>query len=104
MRAFVTGAADYVGFNVALALRCHGYDVWGLVPNRDEANRLLCHEIHPVIGTVQDPQSYAAVAESSEVLAHITANVQADTADFDIATVGHLIAAAAHGPQPKRLI
>lgn len=63
MKVFVTGASGYVGFNVASALRRAGHKVWGLVRSEEKVKRLLKHEIHPVLGTLQEPDNYKGIAE-----------------------------------------
>ncbi len=104
MKVFVTGASGYIGFNAASALRRAGHEVWGLVRNKEKASVLSRNEIHPVIGDMQDPKSYQAVAEMCFVLVHAAADLQADTFALDKKTVETLIACGRRGPRPKTII
>lgn len=103
MRVFVTGATGYIGMNVALALRRAGHEVWGLVRSPERAIKLTRHEIHPVIGTLDDPASYLAVAERCNVLvtaAEDSANAEA----VDRKTIETLLEVGNKGQQPKTLV
>jgi nucleoside-diphosphate-sugar epimerase len=53
MKIFVTRVTGYIGFQIALALRRAGHDVWGLVRNPEKTKRITRHEIHPVLDTLQ---------------------------------------------------
>ncbi|MCB0300059.1 MAG: NAD-dependent epimerase/dehydratase family protein [Calditrichaeota bacterium] len=57
MKVFITGATGYIGFNVALAFRRAGYEIWGLTRSREKARLLLQSEIHPVIGSLDEPKT-----------------------------------------------
>ena len=37
MKVFITGATGYIGFNVALAMRHGGLEVWGLARSPEKA-------------------------------------------------------------------
>ncbi len=104
MKVFVTGATGYIGFNVASALRRAGHDVWGLVRNEAKARSLTQQEIYPVIGNMQSPESYRAVAESCSVLIHVAADYQSDLPALDRKTIEVLLDTGRKGPQPKTVI
>lgn len=104
MRIFVTGATGYLGFNVATAFRRAGYDVYGLVRTQDKARELAKQEVHPVLGTMEQPDGYAAIAADCSVLIHAAADTQGDMFALDRKTVEALLSLSKKGPQPKTLI
>ena len=104
MKIFVTGATGYIGFEVASALRRAGYEVWGLARSPEKATALAAAEVHPVVGTLQDPGDWREAAEECSVLVHAAADSQGDTLAVDAATVDVLLAAARLGPQPTTLV
>jgi nucleoside-diphosphate-sugar epimerase len=103
MRIFVTGATGYIGLNVALALRRAGHEVWGLVRSPEKAVKLARHEIHPIIGALDDPASYMPVAERCVVFVHAAADASRDEA-VDLQAVESLLSLGTKGPQPKTLV
>lgn len=58
MKLFITGATGYIGFSAAAAFRRAGYEVWGLTRSQKKASWLACNEIHPVIGSLQEPDTF----------------------------------------------
>lgn len=104
MKAFVTGATGYIGLNVAKALRRDGFQVWGLTRSEQKADFLAQNEIHPVIGDMQDPDSYLDVATECSVLAHAAADYKHDTPALDKKTVKNLIKSGKKGAQTKTLL
>jgi len=104
MKVFVTGATGYIGFNVASAFRRAGHEVWGLARTQEKASILQRHEIHPVIGSMQAPDSYLSTAEKCSVLVHAAADLKADTFALDRKTVETLLAAGKQGAAPKTII
>jgi nucleoside-diphosphate-sugar epimerase len=61
-------------------------------------------EIRPVIGSLQQPDSYKAVAEQCTVLIHCAADYQNDWAAVERQTIETLLAASQRGLQPKTLV
>ncbi len=104
MNVFITGATGYIGFSVAQAFRRAGHQVWGLTRSTVKAAVLAQQEIRPVIGRLQQPDSYAAVAEQCTVLIHCAADYQNDWAASDRQTIETLLAASQRGFQPKTLV
>ena len=104
MKVFVTGATGYVGFNVASAFRRAGHDVWGLVRSPEKSETLAMNEIHPVMGSMEQPQSYLSIAEECSVFIHAAFDMQADTVALDKTTVETMLNAGKRGAQPKTLI
>ncbi len=58
MKVFITGATGYIGFYVAQAFRHAGHRVLGLTGSQGKAKLFARHEIQPVIGSMQEPESY----------------------------------------------
>ncbi len=104
MNVFITGATGYIGFNVALAYRRAGHEVFGLVRSEEKAQLLRQNEIRPVLGDMQKSDSYEKVAEDCSVLIHAAIDYQTDTAALDKQTVQTLIEAGKRGAQPKTFI
>lgn len=104
MRVFITGATGYIGFNVAKAFRRTGHEVWGLTRSTEKAGILARNEIHPVLGSMQQPDSLKTIVADSDVIVHAAIDYQADSAALDAATVQVLLDAARQAPQPKTLI
>jgi len=104
MRVFITGATGYVGFNVASAFQRASHEVWGLARSEEKARVLIQNEIHPVIGSMQKPESYAKKAEECSVLVHAAADKSNDMVDLDRRTVETFLRANKAGARPKTII
>lgn len=104
MQVFITGATGLIGFNVAKAMRRGGHKVFGLTRSKAKADMLAREEILPVIGNMNQPDSYKEIAEQSSVLIHAAADYQNDTVELDKKTVQTLIEAGTAGVQPKTFI
>ena len=103
MRIFVTGASGYIGSSVALACRRAGHDVFGLVRSKEKARELARNEIRPVVGTLQNPETYLSFARHCAVLIHTAFDPQGGAA-LDKAAVETLLNAGEKGAQPKTFI
>ena len=104
MKVFITGATGYVGFNVASAFRRAGHEVWGLTRSEEKARMLVQNEIHPVIGSMQKPESYSKTAEECSILVHTASAMNGDMIDLDQRTVEVFHHASKAGVQPKTVI
>jgi nucleoside-diphosphate-sugar epimerase len=104
VQVFVTGATGYIGFAVAAALRRAGYRVFGLVRTQAKASRLERHEIHPVMGDLAEPNSFAAVAAECSVLVHTAFDYAANGVAKDKTTLDTLLEAGQRGAKPKTVI
>ena len=104
MNVFVTGATGYIGFSVAQAFRRAGHQVWGLTRSTTKAMALEQQEIRPVIGSLQQADSYEAIAAQCTVLIHCAADYQHDWAALERQTIKTLLAASQRGLQPKTLV
>lgn len=104
MDVFITGATGYIGNHVARAFRRAGYRVFGLTRSEEKAKLLAREEIVPVIGSMQDPQSYRAAAERSEILIHAAVDYENDSVALDRQTVDELLNSAKSASSPKTAI
>lgn len=104
MNLFITGATGYIGFSTTRAFRRAGYKVWGLTRSQKKARWLARNEIHPVIGSLQEPDTFTGIAAKSDVIIHAGVDYQADTAALDMATVQSLLNVARKFSDSKRII
>ncbi len=104
MRVFITGVTGYIGFNVALAFRRAGYEVWGLVRKPEKVNYLVRHEIHTVLGDMAKPETYAAAAARCDVFVHAAHDGWGGVVGPDRAAVDTLLEAAAQGGGDRAFI
>jgi nucleoside-diphosphate-sugar epimerase len=104
MKLFITGASGYIGFNVATAFRRAGYEVWGLIRSQEKTPTLLRQEIQPVIGTLQEPDTFTDIAAESDVIIHTAIDTQADSAALDTTTIQTLLEVARQSSAPKSLL
>lgn len=70
MRIFLTGATGYIGSAVLDALLRGGHHVTALVRDPEKADPLSLRGVHPVIGDLTKPASYAPAAEACEGIIH----------------------------------
>jgi len=98
MNVFITGATGYIGFQVAQTFRRAGHRVLGLTRSRENAERLSRHEIHPIIGSMQEPASYKKAADSCQVIIHTAADYENDSLTLDKQTVENLLTSTRSEP------
>jgi nucleoside-diphosphate-sugar epimerase len=103
MKVFVTGATGFVGFSVASALRRAGHEVWGLTRQENRAGRLARHEIRPVVGSLQDHESYREAIDRASVVVHAAVDYSVDTAALDRETVDFILSRD-RAEAPKSLV
>ena len=70
MRIFLTGATGYIGAAVLDALVRGGHDVTALVRNNEKARRVAKRGAHPVIGTLEDPESFRGSIDAQDGYVH----------------------------------
>src|SRR5688500_7819385 len=70
MHIFLTGATGYVGSAVMDALLRNGHEVTALVRDPEKAERVSGRGVHPIIGELSKPASYAAAAEGADSIIH----------------------------------
>ena len=89
---------------MASAFRRDGYAVWGLTRSQDRAAWLARNEINPVLGSLQEPDTFKTIAAESDLIVHAAFDCQADSGALDKATVQKLLDAARLYPGTKTLI
>jgi nucleoside-diphosphate-sugar epimerase len=104
MRIFVTGASGYIGSSVALACRRAGHEVLGLVRSPEKGRELARNEIRPVVGTLQNPETYLGVPRNCTAVIHTAFDRQGDPVALDKKTVETLLNVGEEGTQPKTFI
>lgn len=92
---FITGATGYIGHNVARAFRRTGARVLGLTRDPGRAPALREDEIEPVLGQLQDPDTWRAAAATADVLVHAAIDYAGPTMHVDRAATEVLLEAAA---------
>ena len=104
MRVFVTGLTGYIGFNVALALRRAGHEVFGLLRRQERTGYMLRHEITPGVGDMTKPQTYAHVAEDCSLLVHCAFDSAGDKVAADRAAIDTFLSLGDKGAKPRTFI
>lgn len=104
MKVFVTGANGYVGSAVAAAYSRGGHEVYGLVRSEEKGRHLAAMEVHPVVGSMQDPSSYMSAARLCQVLIHCAAEYSDQYMALDRKTADTLLTAAGETGRPRLFI
>lgn len=104
MRVFVTGASGYVGESVAKAFREKGHTVYGLVRSKESANLLSINEIWPVVGDMNNPESYSKVLNEVEVVVHCAVDTSEKAVELDAKTVDTVLNAFSQSQLSKAFI
>jgi nucleoside-diphosphate-sugar epimerase len=94
MQIFLTGATGYIGSSVLDAVVRTGHDVTALVRDPEKAELIARRGVHPVIGELAKPASYALVAERAEVVIHTALDGSAQKQAIDRHAVETLLGAA----------
>ena len=95
MRIFLTGATGYVGSAVMDALLRSGHEVTALVRDPEKAERVSGHGVHPIIGELSKPASYAAAAEGADSIIHTAIESSKRMQKVDRQAIDTLLGAAA---------
>lgn len=104
MKIFVTGGSGYIGSAVCAALARAGHEVYGLVRSPEKGRALAAAEVHPVVGTMQDPDSYRSAADRCQVLVHAAAEYSSEYMSLDRQTLQTLLTSAAAAGQPRLFV
>lgn len=104
MRIFVTGATGYIGNAVAKAFCRAGHLVSGLVRSEKGALELRAAEIEPILGTMDDPKSFAAAAERAQVFVHCASDMSPDRIKRDAETIETFFQIASKSALPRTLL
>jgi nucleoside-diphosphate-sugar epimerase len=94
MRIFLTGATGYVGSAVMDALLRSGHEVTALVRDPEKAERVSGRGVHPVIGELSRPASYATAAQNADSIVHTALESSKRMQDVDRTAIDTLLAAA----------
>jgi len=94
MEIFLTGATGYIGSSVLEAFLRAGHDVTALVRDPEKAEDVARRGVHPVIGDLGKPSSYASAAERSEVIVHTALDGSSRREKIDRQAVDTFLAAA----------
>lgn len=105
MRVLVTGASGYIGHAVAKAFRAKGHTVYGLVRSDEDAHLLSLEEIWPIMGDLENPESYRQALDMVEVVVHCAFNFASDTGiECDAKTIDAILQAFGESPLPRSFI
>lgn len=104
MKIFITGATGYIGFAVASNFAAKGHEVFGLVRSKEKSKKIAAAEIQPVIGTMNDPDSYSQAARSCQLFIHCAAEMSEQFHVLDRKTIETLLKIAAESELPRRII
>jgi len=104
MKIFITGVTGYIGLAVASRLAARGHHVIGLVRSTEKAKIVSAVEIQPVIGTMNDPETYTEAAQQCDLLIHCAAEWSPTFHELDRKTTQHLIQIAQQSGLRRRLI
>jgi nucleoside-diphosphate-sugar epimerase len=95
MRIFLTGATGYIGSAVLEALLRAGHDVTALVRDPEKAERVSRRGVHPVVGELGKPASFATAAEGADAIVHTAFEHSKRGQKVDREAIGTLLEAAA---------
>jgi nucleoside-diphosphate-sugar epimerase len=95
MRIFLTGATGYIGSAVMDALLRSGHEVTALVRDPEKAEQVSGRGVHPIIGELSRPASYAGAAESADSIIHTALESSKRKVKFDRQAIDTLLGAAA---------
>ena len=104
MRVFITGSTGYIGFSAAKRIRAAGHEVFGLTRSEQNAKLLKQNEIIPIIGSMQNVDSFINTAANCDVVIHAAADYKNNTAQLDKSTVETFINSAKSFGRIKKLI
>jgi nucleoside-diphosphate-sugar epimerase len=104
MRVFITGATGYIGHAVAKAFRAKGHTVYGLVRSEAKGHILSLDEIWPVIGDLQQPDSYIKILDKVEVAVHCAFDFSQNGVDYDMKTIETMVQAFSHSSLPRSIL
>ena len=101
---FITGATGFIGNFVARRFASAGYQVYGLTRSVDKSKSLLQNEITPVIGDIENPETYEKIIEKSQIIIHCTSGLTKKPTEDDEAFVKIAAKASAKSPSKKLFI
>jgi nucleoside-diphosphate-sugar epimerase len=94
MQIFLTGATGYIGSAVLETFLRAGHDVTALVRDPENAELIARRGVHPIIGDLGKPPSYAGAAERADVIVHTALDGSAQKQKLDRQAVDTFLGAA----------
>jgi nucleoside-diphosphate-sugar epimerase len=91
MRIFITGVCGYLGQAVAQAFRDKGHTVYGLVRSEEKATQLSLAEIRPIMGDMNNPDSYRKTLEEVDVAVHCALDSSEKMEELDAKTIDTIL-------------
>jgi nucleoside-diphosphate-sugar epimerase len=104
MRILVTGASGYIGHAVAKAFRAKGHRVYGMVRSQEDAHLLSIDEITPVLGDLNQPDSYKKILDEVEVAVHCAFDPSGQGVTQDAKTIDIIVQSFSKSPLPRLFI
>jgi nucleoside-diphosphate-sugar epimerase len=105
MRVFITGASGYIGHAVAKAFRAKGHTVYGLVRSQEDAHLLSLEDIWPIMGDLEQPESYRKTLDEVEVVVHCAFDYSSDKGvERDAKTIDTILQAFSQSSLPRSFI
>jgi nucleoside-diphosphate-sugar epimerase len=99
VKIFLTGATGYIGAAVLDALVRGGHDVTALVRNNDKARRVARRGAHPVIGSLEDPESFRGSVDAQDGYVHAAFDARSGRGPAIEQAALELLIAAARRPR-----
>jgi nucleoside-diphosphate-sugar epimerase len=94
MQLFLTGATGHIGSATLESFLRGGHEVTALVRDRGKAESIAQRGVHPVIGDLGNPASYAAEAELCDVIVHTALDASSRRDKIDRTAVDTFLAVA----------
>ncbi len=104
MKIFIMGATGFIGFSVAQAFRRAGHEVWGVTRSKEKTKILLQNEIFPVIGNMQNPDSYKKYIDECSVLIQAASDNENNQSELDKKTIETFIKSSKESDSKKTII
>ncbi len=104
MKIFLTGATGYIGTAVLQSLTRGGHEVTALVRDSAKGARVAELGARPVVGNLDDAESYALAAEGHEAYVLTAFDGSGRGPDIDRRSLETLLGIAASGPSPAAVI
>jgi nucleoside-diphosphate-sugar epimerase len=94
MHIFLTGATGYIGSAVMDALLRSGHEITALVRDPEKAEHVSGRGVHPIVGELSKPASYAGAAEAADSIIHTALESSKRKVKVDRQAIETLLAAA----------
>ncbi|NIR46916.1 NAD-dependent epimerase/dehydratase family protein [candidate division KSB1 bacterium] len=104
MRIFVSGGSGYIGSVVTETLAIYGHDITGLLRSPSKAGVLEQAGARPLLGDLNDPDTYSSALGQNDVLIHMAYQHQAETVTVDEAALQTFLDSAKLNSQTRMVI